>query len=93
MGENGIVELHNKIILKCVKTCKRDFQKYLGSWETTQDVFEIAIHIIKRTLDYAHTDVLEANRGCITLMNAEESLSVVHMAQVKNVCEVLIVES
>jgi hypothetical protein len=55
MGERGMLELHKRNLLKCVKTCKLEFC-ILRKQNWVQ--FKTATYKIEGILDYVHSDIL-----------------------------------
>jgi hypothetical protein len=57
MSERGILEPHNRNLLKGVKMCKLDFYKFCVLGKENQVQFKTASHKIEGILDYVHFDV------------------------------------
>jgi hypothetical protein len=57
-----MLELHEKNLLKGVKTCKLDFCKFCGMGKQNQLQFKIVTHKTEGILDYVHSDVWEPVR-------------------------------
>ena len=54
IGEHGMLELHNRNLLKGVKICKLDFCEDCVSGKQHRVSFKIGSHISKGVLDYIH---------------------------------------
>ena len=57
MSERGLLELHERNLLKGVKTCKLDFYKFCVLEKQNRVQFMRAAHKIEGILDYVHSDV------------------------------------
>ena len=57
IGENGMLELHKRKLLKGIKTCKLELCKYCVFGKQNKVQFKIATHKTEEILDYVHTDV------------------------------------
>jgi len=102
MGERGMLELHKRNLLKGVKTCKIDFCKLCILGKQNRVQFKTATHKTEGILDYVHLDVWgpvrTASRGghmyFLTFIDDfQKGFGVLHVAQVRDVCQVQIVES
>ena len=57
MGERRIMKLHNRKLLKGVKTCKLEFCKHCVLEKQNKVQFKTTIHKTEGVLDYVHTFV------------------------------------
>ena len=57
IGERGMLELHERNLLKGVKTCKLDFCKYCVYGKQHKVSFKTGSHTSTSVLDYIHSDV------------------------------------